>query len=864
MLKKLFLSFCLLLTAYCLPSYAGVIKGVIRDSTGEGIPYSVVVVKNSTYGANANVAGGYFIELQKGTYVLVFSAVSYTSVEKTVIVGDNDVQVIDVTLPSASRTMATFVVTAKGDRDRGKEIMKLVIDHREQYLDKIQNYKCNTYQKTSLERILIKQPDSAIVKIAPPPPPDTTKKKKNKTSKNALEDELKDKQLNLIESYSQTYYSAPSKFKEVILAYHDFADEKHFDGAGGAQEGLEYGEHEIAPPSGYSENPYLLISDAASMDFNFYRNQIDAPALCQRPLLSPLASTAFLNYRFELLDSFPEGNKMIYKLSVTPFYKSDALFSGLIFVEKDSWAVTSVNLNVNKDVLYFCKDFCVVQDYEEVDTGVFLPVRREFTYTIHDGKYNIIGNTRVDQSAYEVNTTLPLKIFNDEIKHYNDSAFDRDSLYWVDHRTIQLDDKEINYIHVVDSLENYYTSPEYYATIDSAFNHINVWSFLLNGVGHRNRVNGTEIFFDPLIADCVPLGVGGYRQKLGGHFNKDFKSNGYLLETDGQIDYGFLNHDVRGKVGVGLTYIPLRFVRTFVRFGDYYDQVNNYASLEQVFARSNYVRTKQFSIAQRMEIVNGLFGEVTFEYCDQAPITGMKLEQWSTLLFDSLNTPTDFQEYIKSEVRFELKYRFKQKYIIKQHKKIIIGTKYPEIRFFYRKGIPGLFNSEINFDYIELGSQDEMQFGRWGTSDWNVLFGSFLNKKDLRLLEYKYFRGSDAFLFGDPMRSFQLLGPTLSTANTFFRLNYIHHFEGAFGSKIPLYGKLKITSAVGGGVLMIPDKDFYHEEFYVGFERIIRIKKQLFRLGVFGVTADSNITKAALTWKVGISYYDTMTRKWSY
>ena len=853
--KKLLSLFLFLLPLF---AFGGVVSGTVRDSLGQPVPYTIVGVKNSTYGVNTNLNGAYFLELKAGNYTLVFQQLGYVKQEHDITISDERPLVFNVILKATPSYFQTFEVKAKGDRDKVKEIMKHVIDARNDYWNRVNNYKCNTYQKSSLEKVLIEKPGDTLVPRAKPVADTASGKKKGKN----LEEEIKNQQLNLIESVSETYFRAPNAFKENILAYHDFAEKKQNSGHQ-VSEQVEYGEHEIVPTQVSDVNPYLLLSDAQSMDFNFYRNEINAPAICQRPLLSPAAATAFLSYRFEYLESFQENGKTIHKINVIPLFPQDALFSGTLFIQDSTWAIVSVNLNINKSVLYFCKEFSVIQDYEEVAPQIFLPVRREFFYTIHEGQYNIIGNTRVDHSEYEVNGTIPPKTFTDEVTHYDDAAFDRDSSYWVEHRTIKLEEKEIKYVHTVDSLVAYYASPEYLSHEDSAFNHINVWSFLLNGVGHRNRVKGTEIFFDPLIADCVPFGVGGYRQKIGGHYYKDF-TNGYYLETDGQVDYGFLNRDVRGKVGVGLTYVPLHFVRTFVRFGDYYDMINNYASLESVFARSNYVRTKQFSVAQRMEIVNGLFAELTFEYSDQNPITGMHLEQWSQYIFGPLNAPVAFERYTKSEVRLEFRYRFRQKYMIKDHKKIILGSKFPEIKFLYRKGIPGLLGSEVDFDYIEVGSSDDIKLGRFGTSSFSVLAGSFVNKKDLRQLEHKYFRGSDSYIFSDPMKSFQLLPTTFETADAYFRFNFIHHFEGCFGTKIPFYSKLKIQMAVGGGVLMIPSQHFYHEEFFAGVERVVRIRKQLFRVGIFAATADNTLQNPVLTWKVGLSYYDTMTKKWSY
>ncbi|MEW6467404.1 MAG: DUF5686 and carboxypeptidase regulatory-like domain-containing protein [Bacteroidota bacterium] len=844
---------------------AAVVKGTITDEQGGPIPYASVFVKNSTYGVTADLKGYFFIELKPGQYTLIFSCISYENLERTVTLTDSKPLYLNIILKESATQIGEISITS-GNRDLAKDIMKKVIDKRGEYWGNIENYKCVTYQKSSLEKVLVKQPkiDSAKIKADSVKRAellrDTTKSGKKKKDINEV---FKDGKLNLIESLSETYFAKPGLYKEIIKGYHDYAaTDPPWDGKGASQT-LEYGEHEIAPVYYGSSNPYLLVSDAQTSDFNFYRNQIDMPSICPKPLLTPAAATATLAYSYDLAGTFYEEGKKIYKIQVKPFYKEESLFNGYIYIQDSTWAIVSVDLNVNSGALLFCKDFKIMINYSEVAPGVFLPVRREFTYTIREGAYNILGNTRINHSAYAVNTTFPDKLFNNEVKRYEDDAFDKDSLFWMAQRPIQLDEKELSYIRTTDSIANYYKSPEFLAELDSSFNEINVWSFLLNGVGHRNRARKTEWYFEPLIAQMIFFGVGGYHHRLGGHFNKEF-DNAFYLETDGQIDYGFLNKDVRGKMGIGLTYVPKRFIRTFIRFGDYYDMINSYASLTSAFSRSNYVRNKEFSVAQRMEIVNGLFGELTFEFSDQLPITGMKLEQWSQELFDTINTPTDFTRYTKAELKLELKYRIRQKYVIKNKKKIILGSKWPELKLIYRKGIPGLLNSEVDFDYIEIGTTDEMNWGRFGTSKWSVLAGEFFNRRNLRELEHKYFRGSDQIIFSDPVRSFQLLGVTFKTDQTYFRANFIHHFEGLIGNKIPGISKLRITSAAGGGVLMIPSQNFSHVEFYLGLERIVRIRKQLFRFGIFAVTADNTLVNPKLTYKIGISFYNTFTRKWDY
>jgi hypothetical protein len=213
---------------------------------------------------------------------------------------------------------------------------------------------------------------------------------------------------------------------------------------------------------------------------------------------------------------------------------------------------------------------------------------------------------------------------------------------------------------------------------------------------------------------------------------------------------------------------------------------------------------------------------------------------------------------------FTLSYTPGQKFMREPYRKVILGSKWQTFYTTYEKGIPTLFGSEVNFDYIELNAFDEIQAGRWGSTRWQISGGTFANKKNLRILEHKYFRGSDQFIFSNPLNSFQLLGPTLDTPNEYVRANIMHHFEGMFLNKVPLINRLKLMEAGGAGMLLIPDSDFYHFEFFAGLERVFRIKQDLFRLGVYAVTSTNPLENAQYTFKFGIAMLNPFSNRWDY
>jgi hypothetical protein len=848
--------FIIALFSLCFWSVAGLkaqtVKGIISDSLGNVLPFVSVYVKNSKSGVSANQNGEYNVKLKAGNNTLVFSAIGFEKLEQNVKLqpGENRILNVVLTEKNALQTLEVFA----NPRDVANEVIDRAREMRSIYNERIENMRFDTYFKTSLEKEF---PIDSLLKQLKKEYKDSLPMAKEQ----ALKSIFKKEHVHLIESLTTVEYES-GKFRETVHAFKDAAEVKS-----GNEEYFSrtspYGEKDVAETQTPIVNPILLESRSGFTEFDFYNTWLDIPQLTENKLMSPIGVGSKLNYRYNLISTFFEAGRKIYHIEVIPLFRTEALFKGSVFIEDSTFALKAVDLEINPEALFFHKSFRIIQNYREEAPGVYVAHLRAFNYTYAENKTTFLGSTQVEHYNFSVNTADPKIVFSNEVQTFVPEAFDRDSMYWATQRRLPLLDNELKYIHERDSIRNYYASEKYNNERDSAYNRITFWDVTLSGVGYRNHKKNYRFYINPLLSQMVFYGIGGYRHRLGGSFTKEF-DNAKVLETEGDIDYGFTNKDVRGKLGIGLTYLPLKFVRTFIRGGDYYEMINSYASLGSVFSRSNFVRAQTISVAQRMEVINGLFAELSFEYSDQKPLTNLKLEQWSSALFGEINDPIEFQRYIKSEIRLDVKYRYRQKFVIKRNKKIILGSKWPELSFTYRKGIPNLFKSEVNFDYIELGIRHNFEPARLGNAEWSVLGGTFFNQKNLRILEHKYFRGSDVLFFSDPTRSFQLLGPTLSTANAYLRANYVHQFNGLLLNKIPLLNRLKLAEAAGIGFLAIPEKNFAHTEIFFGLLRPFRIKSQLFRIGVFAVTADNSLNKATFIWKVGFQFFNTYTRRWSF
>jgi len=848
-MKKIFTPFIFFISLTSIGQ--NVVKGIVLDPSGNSIPGARVSVENTSYGVPTSNNGSYFLEVAAADTVIVkYNMIGFAERIDTLIflsaVMENNVK-----LEYEAVSLGTVEIYAD-ERNIVKEVIGHVIDNKKNMRNQYETYQCKTYIKTSLE----KEEKNGLIKAAR----DIQAGGDLKTETEGVPSRQK---MNFIESNSITSFKRRNTYKETILAHNDYVLKSNSTVVVSADFSNP---NSILPSQVIEYNPYIFFEKVEDGDFDLYQNLIELPKVSGTPIVSPFAANAFLNYKYSLNNIFEEDGQKIYDIQVEPRFKEAPLFSGKLFIIDSLWVVKSMDLSINPSAMQYFKAFRIIEDFVQVD-GRWVVERREFTYTINDFPFIVMGNTRVNHTEYEFDVEFDNKTFKNVVMEYDEEAFDKDSAYWAEIRPIQLKPEELAFIHVQDSITKLLESDTYIDSVNADYNKLRFWDFVLSGVGFRNREKKREIYINPLISQVQPFGIGGYRHKLGGTYSKEFE-NAQDIKLDGDIDYGLRNKDVKGQLGVEYTFFPKHFGSLRVAGGDTYDFVTMEQSITNFLSRGNYVRKTFFGVTTRYELINGLYGRFTFDYSTRRDISNIEKAPWAEKLGEALNWSeiVPYETYTVSIFELELLYRFKQKYILKGNKKLVIGTEFPELRLTFKKGIPNLFNSDVNFNFLEIGASDKVDFGTFGDLKWDVEAGTFFGKSasEVQYIERKFIRGSDLFFFSQPLMTMQLLDSTFNTTRPYLQAFAIHHFNGAIMNKIPLINKLKLQLVAGTAALFIEQEDYAHIEFYAGLERIFKIKAQLFKMSAFYVVRSNGEPSVNLNFKFGFDFFNSFTNSWSY
>ena len=847
--SNLYNYFITLFTSILLPilCFSNHINGVISDKHGEPLPFASIYIKNTTYGVSSNAFGEYFIELKPGNYTIVYSYIGFKSEEKLIILQDIP-QKINIILYENDQNLIEYEVVSN-TKNKALEIIDKVKKVKNNYVRK--SYSSKEYSKNTIEKRQFKLQRKDTIEVW-----------QLDTSKTI---NLKNDVLKFVESYGDFYSIEPNKKNWSFKAYQDFADTKQEQDFVIIQSFEDFGNYNITPEYEV-EDKYEFLITLSEIEFDLFKNNIPIQ-IANKPIVSPLSPGSRTYYKYDYLGFFPQKDSTkIHKIQITPRFKNELLLEGVLFIEDSTFLIKSVELELSGPIQseFNIENFHIIQNYQQFESQNVID-RKIIDYTIKEEIFKIIGNAVVINSNFNLSEKKPDYFKKNQVKFFSDSANLISNEQWDGFRAIDLKKNEVDYIQYTDSLRDYYQSEQYALEQDSNYNKISLAKLLWQGIGHKNRYKGYSFYIWPVVSQFNFFGIGGYRHNLGFNYNKNI-SDKFKISTENNIDYGIVNKDFKGSTKISIITNNEKYKQLTIGIGDDYKPINRFPSISTAFSRSNYVRKQHIQTAYRTELLNGLYGEMKLEYCLQTPIDNLDLESDIFNSTDSILglTPLGFEPYRKFESRIQLTWLPFQKFYYKKNKKVVLGTKFPTVNFIYRKGVPKIFQSEVNFDYLELGVNDEFTIPHLGKSKWNIQMGAFVNKKNLRVIEWKYFRGSDRGFFSNPLSSFQLLGTTLFSESSYLRGNYVHSFDGNIFNKLPLIGKLGLQLSGGIATLIIPDQYFAHLESFIGISRQFRVFGGLVKFGVFLSSSINSTNKSKFELKVGANGYNSFNNQWDY
>ncbi|MEO8720987.1 MAG: DUF5686 family protein, partial [Ginsengibacter sp.] len=446
-------------------------------------------------------------------------------------------------------------------------------------------------------------------------------------------------------------------------------------------------------------------------------------------------------------------------------------------------------------------------------------------------------------------------------------AYERDSTFWKTVRIEPLTKKEIRFIRYKDSVYTATHTEMYLDSMDRIINKITAKKLLLTGLTFNDHTKERSWYVGSLLQLYKPFQFGGTRISLSLNYSKTYKNKKAVLLWN-NISYGIRNNDVNGNI---------YFTKLYNPFNRGYFHINIERNFEAIFPgdawinmlkRSNVYLKSGLGVGHSFEILNGLYLVSDINTAFRKSVKNYKTNPKVDSLFGNIldnNEAVYFKPYNAFYGQLRLEYTPKQRYIREPNEKIILGSKWPTFYTMWRKGIPGLMNSKVNFDYLEFGIEQQIKLGLTGLSSYSIKSGTFLSRQALKLVDYKFQRQGDPLLLLNPKEAFQSLDSTFAVFNRFYEIHYVHEFNGAIINRIPLLKKLQLREVAGAGFLFAPERHLRYTEGFAGIERVFKwpfsplVK---FKLGVYVVGSAANKFSNPVQFKVGLTTWDNIKNKW--
>jgi len=804
----------LILLLLCLSAtytFAGGIKGIVKTTKGEPLPYAAIAIKGTNIGTMANAEGRYELTLNAGRYEVVFQYLGFKNLTKTIEIGA-DFKILDVTLEEQALQINEVQIGSKSE-DPAYTIMRRAIAKARFHALQVESYNARAYIKTT--GVATKIPFFA----------------KKSLKKEGFEEGVP----VLNESVNDITFRQPNNYQQKVISTRNSLDNS-------------------AP----SPNGFIL--------FSFYD-----PG---REIVSPLSPKAFGYYKFEYEGSFREGDLEVNRIKVIPRAYGEGVYKGQIYIIENTWALHSVNLQtitqgldvVIKQVFNPIQSVWMPTNFQIGFGGSMMGFAGEFKYVISMNYKNLKVNPAFKESVvvldekfekpeaiskkdlrtkklnelaaqqkevstkqlrkmvkeYEKRDKDERKAKNEDINVVRNDSVTVDSMankrsdaFWNEIRTIPLTPLETKSYQRFDSVR-VVKQIKIKADSSKAKKDSTKLSFMsfLTGRTFKLSKNWKLDYEGPVNPQNVTYNtVDGYVVESSLNFRRSFnKDNSFYIKSLGRYAFGrtvFSGTVATGwqgrRRGVSLT--GGRYVSQFNANNPVNPGLNSSATTlfennvmkiyEKDFGKLSFYYTRLADVlslsgsleyARRYELENlenarSWIQWKRFEFTPNAPFN----QEYS----NSLNAKQSFYRFEPHEaltLNLAATWRPGQQYRLYNGRKRYLNNKNPSLTLHYAKGIPTVANSIADYDLVELKIRHDLKTGVQSELHYSATVGTFLNNRNAFLMDYKHFMGNETFIqYGDAFTSFRALPYyRYSTSERFLEAHIVNESRRLLLTRIPL------------------------------------------------------------------------------
>lgn len=521
-------------------------------------------------------------------------------------------------------------------------------------------------------------------------------------------------------------------------------------------------------------------------EINPYEDDI---RILDKSFVSPLSTRGYGVYQYALKDSISEGGHMVYTIHFFPINSGDLLFQGRFKVVDGIFAITDIWMKTTRQInMSLVRDFSIEKHYTEVKDDFYLPGKSQY-----DGNFTLFSKRKDEMGVYvkkEINNSdYQLDQFHDEsfyqqkIVQTRSDQFEKNDDYWKTSSGASEDTEET--LKIIQGLKS-----------NKKINRITD-IITIASTGYIDLFKGLQT--GSLWKTVSSNNVEGLRLRMGFRTYKTeddklrFNFYGAYGIDDRKFKYGIegvylLSSQQRIVVGASHLRDNLQLSSRLISPSDLLPKSSNANSLirrGENYYLSNVTRnTINFDWALHNNLHINVSG--VHQQIESADPNLFSMNYTLPNSSEIQNKLTDFATNISimyTPGRNVYGYGVEQKFG---------KLPYPTFLLKYTKGYKGVFNSDFNYNKLQLLIKENFFLSNFGVLNASVELGKTFNTVPLPLLSPIT---ADQSLSVVP-NSFALLNYYNFTTDAYIMGHFEHHFNGFILNRIPLIKKLKWRSLI--------------------------------------------------------------------